>query len=567
MNFKIILFSFILFSSLILYSFFENDEKTDFFDGTNGNGYSKNWIEIYGSGQEIIIDPEIINTNWTVSPDFPIGLRLFSNDWEITGLKIDSFGDITCTISSNTNIFCWDLNDREISYWIDGPTINEFEENIYSSLSVGGSHVCGIYQSIEGNSLVCNGSNSHGQIGSTDIYLKEHTHIINDPSGHNWSSISTGSEHTCGFNSNNSLYCWGGGILGQIGDGHYTNRYTPVEITQDFDIGTLIEIDSGSYHTCALNNEGEVYCWGWNGYGQIGDGSFKNINMPVKIDFRESKVKSIHLGETHSCALLFNSSLYCWGNNVDGQIKYSQNDDYGTPIFVETNSKGTIIPLIGSKHSCNITEHNWSYQCGNKSINLNGFKEGMMGHSSGDGYDCLIDSEGTVLCYNNTIMQQISEVPVELDMMHVPSTIPAGRIAGIPRNDFSSSHIISSGLKNTIHSEFFVLVNFGEDEDNDGWRNADEIECGTNFRIFESRPLDTDSICDLIDWDDDGDGYSDYNDVFPQNKYEWLDDDNDGIGKNSDSYEITCSVIGAILTSIIMGFLLIFELFSIRKKS
>ena len=77
---------------------------------------------------------------------------------------------------------------------------------------------------------------------------------------------------------------------------------------------------------------------------------------------------------------------------------------------------------------------------------------------------------------------------------------------------------------------------------------------------------DKDSICDLIDWDNDGDGYSDYNDVFPQDKYEWLDDDNDVIGKNSDSYEITSSVIGAILTSIIMGFLLIFELFSIQKK-
>ena len=80
-------------------------------------------------------------------------------------------------------------------------------------------------------------------------------------------------------------------------------------------------------------------------------------------------------------------------------------------------------------------------------------------------------------------MEQILEIPVELDMMHGPSVIP-GRIACIPWNDFSLSHIITSGLKSDNNIEFFIFVNLGEDEDRDGWRNADEIECGTNFRFL-----------------------------------------------------------------------------------
>ena len=98
--------------------------------------------------------------------------------------------------------------------------------------------------------------------------------------------------------------------------------------------------------------------------------------------------------------------------------------------------------------------------------------------------------------------------------------------------------------------EIRILIDFSLDSDFDTWSDSDERICESNPSDFLSVPddLDGDGVCNIMDFDDDGDGHTDDLDVFPMDPNEWRDDDKDGIGKNSDSFEFTVPIIGAIIT-------------------
>jgi alpha-tubulin suppressor-like RCC1 family protein len=77
-------------------------------------------------------------------------------------------------------------------------------------------------------------------------------------------------------------------------------------------------VAAGYAHTCAIKQDSSLWCWGYNGYGQIGDGTEENKYSPVKII--ESGVVAVALGDDHTCAIKKDGSLWCWGNNKFGQI-------------------------------------------------------------------------------------------------------------------------------------------------------------------------------------------------------------------------------------------------------
>jgi hypothetical protein len=110
-------------------------------------------------------------------------------------------------------------------------------------------------------------------------------------------------------------------------------------------------------------------------------------------------------------------------------------------------------------------------------------------------------------------------------------------------------------------------VNFSSDSDSDGWPDSEEIRCNSDPTNNSARPPDTDgdSICNRFDWDDDGDGFPDTIDRFPQDDSEWRDDDRDGIGKNSEVFEISPGMRNSAFTVSILFTLLIIEFISIRE--
>ena len=136
--------------------------------------------------------------------------------------------------------------------------------------------------------------------------------------------ISAGADHTCVIASNDHAYCWGLNY-GLLGDGTTTSyRNTPVAVQ----LGalpnlTVKQISAGNDYTCAIASNDQAYCWGVNSNGQLGDGTGTQRNIPVAVqlgDRPDLAVKQIATGNYHTCAIASNDQVYCWGYNTNGQL-------------------------------------------------------------------------------------------------------------------------------------------------------------------------------------------------------------------------------------------------------
>ncbi|MEM7129910.1 MAG: hypothetical protein AAF702_26490 [Chloroflexota bacterium] len=169
--------------------------------------------------------------------------------------------------------------------------------------------------------------------------------------------VAAGYLHTCVLTSLGNVKCWGGNIDGQLGDGTTINRPTPVSVSGLVD--NVVAISAGSDHTCALLNEGSVRCWGNNEFGQLGDGTLIDQPAPVVVTGLASHVIGISAGVSHTCALVAGpetneTSVQCWGQNQDGQLGNGSTTNRVTPVAVAGLSGSIIAIAAGSAHTCAI---------------------------------------------------------------------------------------------------------------------------------------------------------------------------------------------------------------------
>jgi hypothetical protein len=106
--------------------------------------------------------------------------------------------------------------------------------------------------------------------------------------------ISAGAAHTCALTDFGDVYCWGLNFSGQLGDGTNTNRDEPQRITT---INNIVHIAAGYYHTCAVDEDGRVYCWGGNSDGQLGTGTLDPSNEPVEVTLAKPSGAKLHWGD------------------------------------------------------------------------------------------------------------------------------------------------------------------------------------------------------------------------------------------------------------------------------
>ena len=132
--------------------------------------------------------------------------------------------------------------------------------------------------------------------------------------------VSVGGSHACAVLKTEKLACWGNNPWGQLGTGNTINSATPVEVNLG-EGREAVAVASGLEHTCAIVNDGSVLCWGFNGRGELGDGTTSTRNTPVAVELGEGRsAVAISLGDHHTCALLDDDSLKCWGYNNSGQL-------------------------------------------------------------------------------------------------------------------------------------------------------------------------------------------------------------------------------------------------------
>ncbi len=117
-----------------------------------------------------------------------------------------------------------------------------------------------------------------------------------------------GRYHACARGSDGSVWCWGYNNDGELGDGTNSGRANAAQITT---LTNVKAIASGEYHACALDGDGHVLCWGYNSAGEIGDGTQNNALAPVHI----LDATAVATGFEHTCALLSDTTIKCWGLN------------------------------------------------------------------------------------------------------------------------------------------------------------------------------------------------------------------------------------------------------------
>ena len=145
-------------------------------------------------------------------------------------------------------------------------------------------------------------------------------------------AISTGGSHSCALMTGGRLECWGRNNYGQLGNGTTTATIEPVLVAGL--AGGVSAVSAGSRHTCALMQAGGARCWGFNFYGQLGDGTSTTRLAPVNVSVLSGALSSIGVGQSNTCARLLTGGVRCWGANSYGQLGNGSTTASSLPVIV-----------------------------------------------------------------------------------------------------------------------------------------------------------------------------------------------------------------------------------------
>jgi alpha-tubulin suppressor-like RCC1 family protein len=257
----------------------------------------------------------------------------------------------TCALRATGAVECWGYNfEGRLG---DGTTTDRKTPTDVSGLSsgvtaitAGTRHTCALLGT---GAVTCWGDNSVGQLGNgttTDqLTPTAVTGLSSDVT-----AITAGTEHTCALLATGAVHCWGNNASGQLGNGNTTDQLTPTPVTGLSSDGTAIS--AGHHHTCALLATGAAHCWGYNAYGQLGNNSTANRLTPTAVTGLSGGVTAITAETFHTCALLATGAVECWGYNGYGQLGDNTTSNRLTPTAVTGLSSGVTAITAGRWHTC-----------------------------------------------------------------------------------------------------------------------------------------------------------------------------------------------------------------------
>jgi len=331
----------------------------------------------------------------------------------------------TCRLTAAGTVQCWGLNG--FGQLGDGTTTDRstpvnvvgLGEGV-TALSANGYHTCAL---TSGGAVKCWGDNDNGQLGDgTTESRSTPVDVVGLSSGVR--ALAAGYEHTCAVTTGGAVECWGANESGQLGDGTTTNRTTPIGV-QGLTAGVQSVVAGGDFsggHSCALTTTGAVSCWGNDGSGQLGDGNTVNRSTPVTVTGLASNVRALTAGYEHTCALTTAEAALCWGYNSFGQLGNGTTDAQAAAVAVTGLGSGVQAVSAGGWHTCAVTSGgavlcwggNSSGELGdgttsdrNTPVAVVGLGSGVRVVQAGSEHTCALTTAGAEMCWGNNESGQL----------------------------------------------------------------------------------------------------------------------------------------------------------------
>jgi alpha-tubulin suppressor-like RCC1 family protein len=381
----------------------------------------------------------------------------------------------TCVLLSDRTLKCWGLNDfGELGY---GNTVTIGDDELPSSVgpvsvsATPGVSVKQLAADVERTcallsdaSVKCWGDNRQGQlgygnrdtIGDDELPSSVGSVSVTTTPGVTVARLVMGGSHTCALLSDGSVKCWGlggNGALGygnraNIGDDELPSSVGPVSVTGARGV-TVEQLAAGRYETCVLLSDRTLKCWGLNDFGELGYGNTVTIGDdelpssvgPVSVSVTPGVAPiAVAAGDFHTCALLSDGSVRCWGSTLDGELGYGNKTRIGDdelpssvgPVWVTLIAGVTVTALAaGFDHNC-VLLSNRSTKCWGANVfgelgigNLENIGDnevpasiGPVGVTSttgvtvtaltgGYGHTCALLSDGSVKCWGSNRYGQL----------------------------------------------------------------------------------------------------------------------------------------------------------------
>ncbi len=308
----------------------------------------------------------------------------------VQALADGPFGDHNCALFTNNAVKCWGFNnygqlgrgntknlgddsDDDVGKNlapIDLGTKSDGTKHTARAVSIGAFHTCAI---LDDGSMRCWGRNNYGQLGleNSNDYGDEASEMgnllppVDLGTDRTAKAVSAGEYHTCAILDDNSVKCWGDSRNGRLGKVYNSNnRYLGDNSDEMGDYLVAINlgtdrtakaISTGRYHSCALLDNNKVKCWGENNYGQLGlgdrtdrgDGTGEMGDSLPAVNLGTGRTaKAISTGDNHNCALLDNNKVKCWGYNSHGQLGLGDTGHRGDYSHSAYDEMGDDLPSV-----------------------------------------------------------------------------------------------------------------------------------------------------------------------------------------------------------------------------